>query len=92
MYNQNPFITSKEMIKEAVSEVLNEVLLGKKPKQPDFEEDKINRHQASVLIGVSVTTLDKFIKAGKIKQYSTGGRKKFLFRSEVIESLRNMDK
>lgn len=90
---QIQIITDEQTLENVISKAFNKLLKNQpKSKADNFENDKITRYEAAKLIGVSVTTLDKFIKSGKIKQYSTGGRKKFLFRSEVIEALKNMDK
>lgn len=59
-----------------------------KPKANSYLEiEKLTKHQAAILAGISLPTLNKLIRNGKFKQYSLG-RKKYLLRSEVIESLR----
>ena len=69
--------------------VLNEMFEKKTElkAQPEFEAEKLSKKQAVKLIGCTQPTLNKLIKEGKFKQYSLGSRK-YLLKSEVIESLR----
>lgn len=89
---QIQIITDEQTLANVINNAVMKAMGTKKQNEVDFESDKINRYEAAKLIGVSITTLDKIIKKGKVKQYSTGGRKKFLIRTEVIEALKNMDK
>lgn len=55
---------------------------------PEFEGDRLTKPLAAKLAGISISTLDKLIKAGRFKQYNVGHRKYFL-KSEIISSLKN---
>jgi hypothetical protein len=70
--------------------VLSELFYQKSDTKPlpEFETDKLTKHQAAKLAGISIPTLDKQIKLGKFNQHSIG-RKKYLLKSQVVESLRN---
>lgn len=58
-------------------------------KLPSFEEDRMSKPEAMKFAGLkSMMTLNKLIRIGKFKQYSVGHRK-FLLKSEMIESLKN---
>lgn len=56
--------------------------------KPDFELDRLTQTQAAKLAGISIPTLKKEIRAGKFKEYELG-RKRYLLKSEVLDSLRN---
>lgn len=57
-------------------------------KVPLFEEDRMSKREAAKFLDVSIMTLDRLARDGKLKKYSLGHRKFFL-KSEIIESLKN---
>lgn len=62
----------------------------KKSPTEDFEKERLTRSQVLKLLDVSFPTLKKYIDSGLIPAHGTG-KKKFFFRSEIIEAVRNMD-
>lgn len=77
------------MDKQSFKDVLNE-LFNQNPGAkitPEFEGDRLTKTEAARLIRVSLPTLDRYLNAGKFKQYGVGHKKYFL-KSEVIEVLK----
>ena len=57
--------------------------------QPEFQKEKMTVSEASQFINVSYVTLSKWIKEGKIPIHGKG-RTRFVLKSELIESYKNM--
>lgn len=83
----------KIMILSTASEIAEglRMILAEHQKQiiePSFETEKMTVSQASIFAGVCYATFCKWIIAGKIKVHGKG-RTRFVFRSELIYSLKN---
>ncbi len=58
-------------------------------KQDDsFEQERLTKKQAAKFAGMSIATIRRRVKEGIFKEHGTG-RKTFLLKSEIIESLKN---
>ena len=77
--------TRKELREEFYNAIESK---SKENKALDFEEDRLTQTQASKLAGISIPTLKKEIRAGRFNEYKLG-RKRYLLKSELIQSLRN---
>ena len=71
----------KDIIKECISEIIEEKLLKKEP--PD---ELLSRKEVAKLLMISLPTLNKKQKLGKIPYYRMGTRVLFK-KSEVMKSL-----
>jgi hypothetical protein len=69
--------------------VVRRVLESNKPKPETVIKDRIGIEEAMQLLECSNPTLLKYVKEGKVKAYGTP-RKRYFFRSEIIEAIRNM--
>jgi len=87
MENERVLIATDKMTLKAV---LTEMFYQKSDSKPlpEFETDRLTKHQAAKLAGISIPTLDKQIKLGKFRQHEMG-RKKYLIKSEMLTALRN---
>ena len=79
-------ITTRKELREEFHKAIESK--SKENKALDFELDRLTQTQAAKLAGISIPTLKKEIRAGKFKEYSLG-RKRYLLKSELIQSLRN---
>jgi hypothetical protein len=85
MENQIIIVTNEADLERVVRRVLE----SNKPKPETVIKDRIGIEDALKLLKCSNPTLLKYIREGKVKAYGTP-RKRYFFRSEVIESIRNM--
>ena len=80
-------LSTPDEIAEGLKKFMSEHLL--KQPQSDFKDEKMTVSEASIFIEVAYPTLCKWINAGKIPTYGKG-RKRFVLRSELIESYKKM--
>jgi hypothetical protein len=74
---------------EELERVIRRILESYKPKPETILKDRIGVEDALKLLECSNPTLLKYIKEGKVKAYGTP-RKRYFFRSEIIEVIRSM--
>ena len=51
-------------------------------------DDRINSRQAARILGCSITTLNNYVREGKIRCYGISPRCRFFLRSEITEYLK----
>jgi hypothetical protein len=80
-------ITTKAELRNTLHELLSEKQFVNA--EPNFEEDRLSRFQASRLAGISLPTFQKRVNEGFFRVHGSG-RKKFFLRSEIIKALKNV--
>lgn len=85
MENQIIIVTNETDLERVVRRVLE----SNKPKTDAAINDRISVEQTLELLDCSNPTLLKYIREGKVKAYGTP-RKRYFFRSEVIQAICNM--
>lgn len=75
-------------IDNCLTKRLNALLMRLEAKQP---EDYLTRKEVASIFKVNVSTINNWVRAGKLKQYGLGNRVYFL-RSEVEQSLKLLNK
>lgn len=74
----------KQFIEETVANALNEISIQANSRSN--EESFISKRKAANMLNISLPTLTKYMKLGKIPVYQIGGRVLFK-RNDVINSL-----
>ena len=58
-----------------------------------FEEpqlaDVISKQEACVIAGITMPTLNKFIRNGELKEYTHGFYRKYMLKSEIIAAIKS---
>jgi len=84
MENQIIIVTTEADLERVVRRVMEST----KQKPEAVLKDRIDGQEALKLLGCSNPTLLKHIREGKVKVYGTT-RKRYFFRSEIIQSIRD---
>lgn len=87
----NPYeIMLNEMLE--IKNMLN-ILLEKSKSNNDFADypELLNRTQAAKLLNIAMTTLDRYVKEGKVKKHTKGTLVRFK-KSELIGNLKTLQK
>ena len=56
-----------------------------------LKEKRLNTYEACQVLGVSEPTLRKMVRNGEVPYHKSGQRKKFFYKSELIEATRKND-
>lgn len=84
---QLQIITTKEDLKAVLIEVLG---MKEASTQTDLTADKMNKHEVCSYLSISMPTLNKMIKDGKLREHTYGSRKRFMLKSEINQDLKNV--
>lgn len=76
----------QKMIKESIEEVIQNLNVGSKPYECFTQHDLLTRTQAAKLLGISLPTLAKYMKEGKL-QYLRIGKKTLFNQSQLLENI-----
>lgn len=87
--NDNSIIVVKtKELRQIVREEFEKVV---QPEPPNFHKEKMTVAEAAAYIQVSYETMRKWILQGKIRVHGQG-RTRFLFKSELVDDYKNMNK
>lgn len=83
------FISEEQQLRKIIREEM-QAATGPDKKLMDYSE-RMNRAEAAQFLGISYASMYSYVKTGKIPEHGHA-KKKFYYKSELIEALENADK
>ena len=91
MEKENYLLIQVDKIESIIENAVKRAISQRPQSEENFESDKITKEQASKLINKSIPTINKLVQRGELKVYGLGTRGKFLLKSEVIQTVKNLN-